>query len=64
MAGDIGRCELCGVVDHHLADGACAECNARIGAPAPIYPEAARAPGTSGRDEWLDIPRHLRRGED
>ena len=23
----IGRCELCGLVDHHLTDGACSHCN-------------------------------------
>lgn len=26
--GRIGRCEICGEVDHHLVDGACAPCNA------------------------------------
>lgn len=24
---NIGRCELCGTVDHHLVDGACNQCN-------------------------------------
>ncbi len=32
---DIGRCELCGVVDHHLYDGACSHCRKRYRLPEP-----------------------------
>ena len=27
--GKIGRCEICGLIDHYLIDAACAPCRAR-----------------------------------
>lgn len=38
----IGRCELCGVVDHHLVDGQCAGCMRRFQANAPVQVIACR----------------------
>ena len=42
MSDTIGPCEDCGLVDHHLVEGLCAECRAKYTqpeAPCPPLPE-------------------------
>jgi len=29
QSNEIGSCEVCGLVDHHLVDGACNACNSK-----------------------------------
>ena len=31
----IGRCDLCGLIDHHLFEGACGNCRTKFNLPGP-----------------------------
>lgn len=49
----IGRCELCGLVDHHLVEGECLSCRRRYG----------ERPDGAGLGDETRVGYPLRKGE-
>lgn len=54
-AGRIGICEWCGLIDHHLVAGECAQCSARAGIAAHRDPVVDAA--NKHRDRTADAAR-------
>jgi hypothetical protein len=50
----IGECEICGVVDHHLVEGLCPGCTARV---RPLVESGLRVIAAVVADRRFEAPR-------